>query len=420
MKLKNFLELTPKERAKLAERLALKGYAGDLEYITELAKKHNSLAAELDQARAEHNRLAKEQNIEAGRTAAIKVGELEAEFRQVLGELTPLWQAIPNPPDKDVPTGGEENNQVIGQSKLQPTPLAVPKDHVELGEKLDIIDIERGVKTSGSRFYFLKNEGVELEFALIKWLFKLLRKKGFDLLVGPQIVNEEVMVRAGYISKSDRHAGEVYRIDNIDTPDRTQYLIGTSEQSMLGYHMDEIIDVPKRYAAFSTCFRREAGSYGKDVKGIIRTHQFDKVEMFSFVRPNDSDKELKKLVAIEEFILKKLELPYQKVLIAAGDLGMPAAKKFDLECWLPSQGCYRETHSCSNCTDWQANRANIRYRDEKGETASVHTLNGTALAIGRILVAILENHQQPDGSITIPKVLQSYAGFKEIRVRDRK
>ena len=328
-------------------------------------------------------------------------------------EFAALWQTVPNLPDKDVPEGGENDSKVIGESKLQPPKIDQAKDHIELGEKLNIIDIERGVKTSGSRFYFLKNEAAELEFALIRWLFKTLKKKGFELLVTPQIVNEEVMVAAGYVSKSDQHASEVYKID--DPENAAHYLIGTSEQSTLGYHLNEIIVAPKRYAAFSTCFRKEAGSYGQDVKGIIRTHQFDKVELFSFVEPKDSAKEFKNLVAIQEFILKKLEIPYRKVLIAAGDLGMPAAKKIDLESWMPSQGKYRETHSCSNCTDWQAIRANIRYRAASGETEFVHTLNGTGVAIGRILVAILENHQQPDGSIKIPKVLQPHVGFKEIK-----
>lgn len=412
MKLKDFLELSSRERVRLAEGLAAKGYVGNLDDLAELGKQHNQLMVELDQARAEHNRLAAAKDIEVGKATATRVADLESRFKEIHDQLMSLWKAIPNPPDRDVPKGGEENNKIIGQSRLQPPEINNPWDHVELGEALQIIDIERGVKTSGSRFYFLKNEAAELEFALIRWLFRILKKKGFELLVTPQIINEAVMEDAGYVSKSDRHAAEVYKLDN---PEVNQYLIGTSEQSVLGYHMDEIIEIPKRYAAFSTCFRKEAGSYGQDVKGIIRTHQFDKVELFSFVDPKDSAKEFKNLVAIQEFILKKLEIPYRKVLVAAGDLGMPAAKKIDLESWIPSQSRYRETHSCSNCTDWQAIRANIRYHDQDRETKFVHTLNGTGVAIGRILVAILENHQQPDGSVRIPKVLHSYLGFKEIK-----
>jgi seryl-tRNA synthetase len=192
-------------------------------------------------------------------------------------------------------------------------------------------------------------------------------------------------------------------------------LNGTAEQSILAYHLDEIIDVPKRYAGFSTCFRREAGSYGKDVKGIIRTHQFDKIELFSFVAPEESEKEHEFLVGLQEEILQKLEIPYQKVLLAAGDLGMSAAKTIDLESWIPSQKRFRETHSCSNCTDWQARRANIRFKNKDGKSEFVHTLNGTGVAVGRLLVALLENHQQGDGSIKIPEALQDYCGFEKIK-----
>lgn len=412
MKLKDFLDLEGRERTKLAERLSSKGYKGDLTAIAELGKEQTKLMMELDQVRYEHNRLSEARDIEGGKIVSAKVADLEIKVKDIQSQFNPLWRSIPNPPEKDVPVGGEEDNKVIGESKLQPLKIDNPKDHVELGESLNILDIERGVKTSGSRFYFLKNEASEMEFAIIQWLFKILKKKGFELLVTPQIVNEEVMESAGYVSKSDQHAAEVYKIDNSES---NQYLIGTSEQSVLGYHMNEIIETPKRYASFSTCFRKEAGSYGKDVKGIIRTHQFDKVELFAYVAPKDSAKEFKNLVAIQEFILRSLEIPYRKVLIASGDLGMPAAKKIDLESWLPSQCRFLETHSCSNCTDWQAVRAGIRYRDEAGKTEFVHTLNGTAIAIGRILVAILENHQQPDGSIKIPKVLHRYLGYKEIK-----
>ncbi|MFH0905504.1 MAG: serine--tRNA ligase [bacterium] len=434
--MKEFAKLSDRDLKQLGERLALKGYAGDLFLVRQLAQEELSVGARLDQERADHNRAIKDRAIDLGRELAIKVGNTERDWREAHNRLTPLWRAIPNPPAKDVPAGGEEDSKVIGHSRLQPKSLPAggeqPKDHVDLGIALNIIDIERGVKVAGSRSYYLKNEAVELEFALVRWVFKLLKKKGFELMVPPQMLTEEIMSDAGYIDKSEQHAAEVYKVD--DEP--AKYLIGTSEQSILGYHAQEIIEVPKRYAAFSTCFRREAGSYGKDVKGIIRTHQFDKIEMFSFVKPEDSKKELKSLVAIQEFILKKLEIPYQKVLIAAGDLGMPAAKKIDLESWIPSQGRFRETHSCSSCTDWQARRANIRYkvqgspsvpRDDKngsptngGDTSKstiefVHTLNGTGVAIGRLLVALLENHQQADGSVKIPKVLQPYCGFKEIK-----
>ncbi|OGB85276.1 serine--tRNA ligase [candidate division Kazan bacterium RIFCSPLOWO2_01_FULL_48_13] len=420
MDLKEFAKLSDRDLKQLSKRLALKNYQSDLNRIAELAKQYLVAVAELDSARAEHNQASKERNIEDGKTLGIKVGELEQRWKDINTELMPLWRGIPNPPAKGVPEGGEDNSKVVGHSRLQPETLEQPKDHVALGEALNIIDIERGVKVAGSRSYYLKNEAAELEFALVRWIFKLLKKKGFELMVPPQMITEEMMSNAGYIDKSEQHAAEIYKVD--DEP--AKYLIGTSEQSILGFHSDEIIETPKRYAAFSTCFRKEAGSYGKDVKGIIRTHQFDKIEMFSFVEPKESEKEHKRLVALQEFILKKLEIPYQKVLIAAGDLGMPAAKKIDLESWIPSQQRYRETHSCSNCTDWQARRAMIRYRVAgqpvsglagQSKTDYVYTLNGTAVAIGRILVALLENHQQKDGSIGIPRVLWPHCGFKEIK-----
>src|SRR5690606_19631157 len=212
----------------------------------------------------------------------------------------------------------------------------------------------------------------------------------------------------GYLGQAE---DEVYKTND------DLYLIGTSEQTTLGYHMDEVIEVPKRYAAFSSCFRREAGSYGKDVKGIIRTHQFDKVEMFSYVAPEMAEVEHEFLVSLEEEILRKLEIPYQKILIAAGDLGLSAAKKIDLESWIPSQQKYRETHSCSNCTDWQARGAKIRYKNDEGKNELVYTLNGTAIAIGRLLVALLENHQQEDGNVNIPAILHPYLSFREIKVK---
>jgi len=261
-----------------------------------------------------------------------------------------------------------------------------------------------------------KNEAVELEWALVVWITDLLKKEGFQLLVTPALAKEEVMMAGGYLPEG---AEEIYQTkqDNL-------YLIGTSEQSVLGYHLDEILPesiLPLRYLAFSSSFRREAGSYGKDIRGIIRTHQFDKLEMFSFVKPEDSLKEHEFLIRLEEKILQALELPYRKVLIAAGDLGLPAAKKVDLEVWLPSQRKYLETHSCSNCTSWQAWRGNIRYRPSGHLATSpsrhlfVHTLNGTAAAVGRMLVVILENYQEKDGSVIVPKVLRPYLTFRQIK-----
>jgi len=394
--------------------LEKRGEKHDLKKILELYRKHNELVGEIDELRAQHNAAAKKKDIEEGTKLRTQLGKKEEEWSKLLKTINELTRLISNIPLSDVPAGGEEANQIL-ETVGEPPVIKDIKDHIELATSLNILDVERAAKTSGSRFYFLKNQAVELEFALIHWVFDLLKEKGFKLLITPQMMNAQVMSAGGYLDKA---ADEVYKVQD------ELYLIGTSEQSMLGYHMDEIVDVPKRYAAFSTCFRREAGSYGKDVKGIIRTHQFDKVEMFSFVLPEKSEEELDFITDIQEEILKGLEIPYQKVLLAAGDLGTPSAKTIDMESWLPSQQRYRETHSASNCTDWQARRANIRYRVAgkrvsrlagKSKTEFVHTLNGTAIAIGRTLVALLENHQQPDGSIKIPKVLHPYLSFKEIK-----
>lgn len=386
--------------------LKRKGAAVDLDAILSLRHRSVELMQQVEALRAERNVAAKAKDIEAGKKVAGALKEKEVALGALEAELNELIASVPNLPLADVPDGGEDDGQVL-ESVGVPREVERPADHITLGTSLNILDIERGVKAAGARFYYLKNEGVELEFALVRWVFDLLKSEGFELLLGPQLVNEKVLAAAGYLGQA---ADEVYKTQD------DLYLIGTSEQSVLAYHMDEVIVPAKRYAAFSTCFRREAGSYGKDVKGIIRTHQFDKIEMFSFVRPEDSTAEHDFLVSLEEEILRKLEIPYQKVLIAAGDLGMSAAKKVDLESWIPSQSKYRETHSCSNCTDWQARRASIRYKAED-KNEFVHTLNGTAVAIGRLLVALLENHQQPDGSVQVPAILHPYLSFKEIRVK---
>lgn len=455
-----------------------RGERYDLKDALKIHGKHNVLMQKVENVRAQQNVAAREQDKGKGSKLKAEVAKLEKELATLQTELMEVAEGIPNIPLDDVPAGGEDDSRVVARVG-EPVKIKKPKDHIELGVALNILDIERGVKTSGSRFYFLKNQAVELEFAIIRWVFDLLKKKGFELVVPPVMVNERVMNAGGYLGKAK---DEVYRImdlrhnefiDNVfgpcpncgekvlvsSTSDFAQfidpkgnvglfvqcpqcpdkgyfkaligglkhdlYLVGTSEQSMLGYHMDEIIDVPKRYAAFSTCFRKEAGSYGKDVKGIIRTHQFDKIEMFSYVEPKNSSKEHNELIKIQEEILEELEIPYKKVLLAAEDISICSARTMDLESWLPSQDRYRETHSCSNCTDWQARRANIRYKKHpkaittgvlaRFQTDYVHTLNGTAIAIGRMMVALWENHQQTDGSIKIPKALHPYLSFTEIK-----
>ena len=402
MKLRDLLDKEKFEEIK--RQLERRGFKGDLSKIAIFETKRLELIPKLDELRANANKLAKVKDVEGGKKISSELKKLEKEYKELVVNLDKLAAEIPNLLDPEVPDGGEGDGKVLDTVGDIPK-IDNPKDHVELGKSLDIIDIERGVKVSGSRFYYLKNQAVELEFALIRYVQDLLKSRGFELLIGPQLLGERAMLAGGYLGKA---ADEIYKTqDNL-------YLIGTSEPTILAYHMDEIIEVPKRYAAFSTCFRRESGSYGKDVKGIIRTHQFDKIEMFAFIAPEDSEDMLETMVLIVEDILSGLELPYQKVLLAAKDIAVAATKTIDFECWLPSQKKYRETHSVSNTTDWQANLANIRYKTDSGNK-NVHTVNGTAIAIGRMIAVFLENHQQKDGSINIPKVLHKYLSFKEIK-----
>jgi seryl-tRNA synthetase len=282
------------------------------------------------------------------------------------------------------------------------------KDHLELLG--DLVDMERGARVSGSRFAYLKGPLVMLEFALVRWALGLLEGHGFTPVVPPVLVREEALYGTGFLPDTEQ---QLYALPQDDL-----YLVGTSEVPLASMHVDEILDesaLPIRYAGFSTCFRREAGAAGKDTRGIFRVHQFDKVEMFTFVRPEDSPAEHERLLAIEEEILQSLGIPYQVANIPAWDLGASAAKKYDLEAWLPGQERYRELTSCSNTTDFQARRLGIRYRPEGGRPEEVHTLNGTAVAVGRTIIAIVENHQQDDGTIRIPEVLHAFGAPPEIR-----
>lgn len=405
MKLRDLLNKEKFEEAKIA--LKRRGFDGDLSQVVKLEKKRLEMIPKIDELRATVTKLAKAKDVDGGKIVKNKLKVIEPEYKELIKNLNKLTASIPNIPSPEVPDGGEGDEDILDTVGDIPK-IDNPKDHVELGKKLDIIDIERSAKVSGSRFYYLKNQAVELEFALIRYVQDLLKDKGFKLLIGPQLLGERAMLAGGYIGKAIE---EIYKIENEGD---TLYLNGTSEPAILAYHMDEIIEVPKRYAAFSTCFRREAGSYGKDTKGIIRTHQFDKVEMFAFTAPEDSEDMFETMNIIVEDILHSLELPYRKILLAAKDMTVAAAKTVDFECWLPSQKKYRETHSISTTTDWQANIANIRYKTNSGNEI-VHTLNGTAVAIGRMIAVLLENHQQKDGSIKIPKVLHKYLDFKEIK-----
>jgi seryl-tRNA synthetase len=337
---------------------------------------------------------------------------LEENLKEIEEKFEKLMKKIPNPPFEEVPVGeSDEENKVIEKVGEPPKFDFKPKDHLELGEMHDIIDTERASKTSGARFTFLKGEAAQLQFALVSFALENLVKKDFTPVITPVMLRPEMMEAMGYV---ERGRDEIFYLEKDDL-----FLAGTSEQMIGPMHAKEIFDkdnLPKKYLGYSSCFRREAGSYGKDTKGILRVHQFDKLEMFIFTTPEKSKEEHENLLQIEKEMMNKLEIPYQVIDICTGDLGDPAAKKYDIEAWMPGQDKYRETHSTSNCTDFQARRLNVRYRDENGDLQFAHTLNGTLFAIGRILIAILENNQNEDGSIDIPEALHKYLPFKKIEV----
>ena len=371
---------------------------------------------EAEQARAAQNTASREIGRAAPEDRPAKIAEaqrhkeeverLEAAERAAAERRTELALSVPNPAADGVPSGGEEHFETIREVGERG---AVPAhDHAEIGALSGLVDSESGAGNSGSRFAYLKGAAVRLEFALVQWTLDLLEGQDFEPVVPPVLVREEMMVEAGFFP-ADRH--QVYEIDGDDL-----FLIGTSEVALAGLHRGERLartDLPLRYAGFSSCFRREAGTYGKDTRGIFRVHQFDKVEMFSFCDSDSSWDELEALRAVQEEIVSSLDLPYRVINVAAGDLGAAAAKKYDLEVWLPSERAYREVTSCSNYTDYSARRLGTRWFDDDGH-GLVHTLNGTACAIGRTLVFIMENHQRPDGSIAVPEVLHPWLNFTEI------
>ncbi|MFM9035508.1 MAG: serine--tRNA ligase [Mycobacterium sp.] len=341
--------------------------------------------------------------LERARALAAEVKEAEARQAEAEAVFTAAHLAIPNLVIDGVPAGGEDDYQIL-EVVGDPRPIDDPRDHLELGEALGLIDTERGAKVSGSRFYFLTGRGALLQLGLLQLAVRLASDNGFTPIIPPVLVRPEVMGGTGFLGA---HAEEVYHLEADDL-----YLVGTSEVPLAGYHADEIIDLsagPLRYAGWSSCFRREAGSYGKDTRGIIRVHQFDKVEAFVYCRPEDAEAEHRRLLGWQREMLGLIEVPYRVIDVAAGDLGSSAARKFDCEAWVPTQGAYRELTSTSNCTTFQARRLATRYRDGNGRPQIAATLNGT-LATTRWLVAILENHQQPDGSVRVPAALVPFVG----------
>lgn len=335
---------------------------------------------------------------------AQKVKDAEAAQHEAQARLDEAHRAISNIVQDGAPAGGEDDFITLETVGEIPTFDFEPKDHLELGEALGLIDMERGAKVSGSRFYFLTGFGAMLQLGMLQLAAQKAMANGFTMMIPPVLVRPEVMQGTGFLGQ---HSDEVYHLADDDL-----YLVGTSEVPLAGYHSGEILDLsngPKRYAGWSSCFRREAGSYGKDTRGIIRVHQFDKVEMFTYCKPEDADAEHQRLLAWERDMLDAMGLPYRVIDVAGGDLGSSAARKLDCEAWVPTQQQYRELTSTSNCTTYQARRLSVRYRDENGKPQIAATLNGT-LATTRWLVAILENHQQADGSVRVPAALVPFVG----------
>lgn len=390
-----------------------KGIDVDIDHILEIDTKYRELSLSVQQFREERNRLAKEKDIEKGKELKEKLEKEEHALKAVEAELEQWLYKIPNIPKEDVKVGIDESeNEVVRKHGTPKKCPFTPKDHLELGERLDIIDVKRAANVSGSRFSYLINEAALLEFALVQLALDTLTKEGFIPIIPPVLIKTDVMRGLGYM---EHGAGE----DIFAIPKDGLVLIGTAEHAIVAMHKEELFvkkDLPRRYAGFSTAFRREAGSYGKDTHGILRVHQFDKIEMVSFVTEEDDDSEHEYLLSLEEKLWQELKIPYQVVKMCTGDLGFPAARKYDIEAYLPSQEKYREVTSVSTVTDFQSRRLNIKYQDGT-EKKYVHVLNGTAFAIGRTLIAILENYQQEDGSIEVPEVLRNYVRFDKISAK---
>ena len=395
----------------------LRRCAVDVDKVLELDGSRREFISKIDSLRAELNQKSKAkptaEEISRLKSLGEEIQKLEAELKPVEAELQNLLIQLPNITHESVPAGQDETGNVevrkwgkIPKFKFQ------PRQHWQLGEELDLIDTERGAKVSGSRFWYLKGDLVMLEFALMQYAAEFMRAKGFMPMLPPMLVRERAMFGTGFFPAEKN---EIYKVNENEDE---LYLIGTAEVPLASYHADETIDVagkPLKYFGFSSCFRREAGAAGKDMRGIIRGHQFDKMEMFVFCGQDDSWKMHEEMLKIAEEFWQSLEIPYHVLNMCAGDIGAPNAKKYDIEGWLPGQGQYREVASCSHDTDFQARRLAIKYIDKDGSKKFVHTLNNTVCALGRTLVMIMENYQQEDGSIKVPKVLVKLFGKKEIK-----
>ena len=403
-----------------AVRASQKGRGEDTTIVDQLLaldETRRTAITEFETLRAEQNVLSKSVGaakgdekttlLENSKDLANKVKAADTKRADIEAQANAVAMQLSNTLDPDAPIGGEADFVVI-EHVGTPRDFAkdgfVPKDHVELGKLLGAIDTERGAKVAGSRSYYLTGAGALLEFALVNYAISSATKSGFIPVIPPVLVNPAAMEGTGFLGQA---AENVYHLERDEV-----YLVGTSEVPLAAMHMDEILPaekLPLRYAGYSTCFRREAGTYGKDTRGIIRVHQFDKVEMFSFCKPEEAKEEHKRLLQWEKDFLNAMEIPYRVIDVASGDLGSSANRKFDIEAWIPTQDTYREVTSTSNCTEFQARRLNIRYKDSDG-TKAIATLNGTLVAIPRMIVAILENHQNADGTVNVPKALQPFLG----------
>ena len=422
------LKLIRSEPERVKAALARRGAAEQVDELLALDARRRQLLPEVENAQAERKTLSKQigeakQSGEEARAEELMatvqglketIESGKEELEGVDAKLGELALVLPNIPDPDAPEGmSEEDAALVREVGERPSFDFEPRDHLEIGTELDLIDMESAAQLSGSRFAYLKGDLVLLELALVRFAIETVRAEGHEPVVPPVLVREEALEGTGFLP-GDRD--QIYEV-----PKDELFLTGTSEVGLAGLHADEILAaeaLPLRYCAFSTCFRREAGAAGRDTRGIFRVHQFDKVEMFSFVEPSASGEEHERLLAIEERILGELEIPYRVVNVAVGDLGAPAAKKYDCEAWIPSQERYRELTSCSNTTDYQARRLGARYRPQEGASPQpVHTLNGTACAVGRTIIALIENRQESDGSFTLPNILHPYGVPARIAAR---
>lgn len=408
------IKLIRENPQEISQKIKDKGTDIEIDKILKLDGEIRELALSVQKLREERNKASKEKDIEKGKEIKKELDGKEENLKKLEISLREKLLQIPNIALSDVPIGDESKNEIIKTVGELKKFNFTPKDHLEIGESLGIIDVERAAKVSGSRFAYLKGDGALLEFALIQFVLEKLGKVGFIPIVPPVLIKKDITEELGYWhgKKEGTTNNEEYYWLNDPKENQEMYLVGTAEHAIVPMHKDEVFsvkDLPKRYIAFSSAFRREAGSYGKDTKGIIRVHQFDKLEMVSFVKPEDDKNEREKLLKIAEELVSELGFSYQIVKLATRDISFPSAETIDIEVWMPSQDKYRETHSISTTTDFQARRLNIKYQDG-GEKKYVHILNGTAFAIGRTIVAILENYQQEDGSVLVPEVLQKYIG----------